>query len=204
MEPVAGIEPDVAAVRAAVADIEPPTLRSRVEAHLAGRSMGAGRLVRHAAADAGHDRPLDDRIAGVQLIYEGLVLMRSLARDPPWVDGVRNEGDLDVLIAEVLVAKGFSLLAATAAAPTAVETVRTLGRTETARRELHDGPDSRPSLEADIYELGIMAGASATSDSTCDVANVARRVADRLVEADDAEAGAFAAEWRRDRPREVD
>ena len=198
--PVFSVERDIEAVTSIVSELDPPALRARIDTYLVDRSMGAGRLVRHAAAPDTVTIPasaLDNRVVGVQLIYEGLALMRALAREPAWADGDTDTSNLDLLVAEVLVAKGFSLLAATAAAQTAVETVRTLGRTETVRRE-QDGMEAvRPSLEADVFELGVVAGQSATG-STADVETVARQVVDRLAVTDDLEARAFAIQWQRE------
>jgi len=62
-----------------------------------------------------------------------------------------------VLAADVLVARGFALLADTAASEVAVETVRSFGRTETDRNA---GRDPERSLEADVFELAAVAGAT--------------------------------------------
>ena len=185
------------AVRPAVADLGPSPLRDRIFEHLADSSMDAGRLVYHAVATADGHVPsgvLNDRVVGVQLIYEGLALIRALARDPPWDNEERAVGDLDLLVAEVLVAKGFSLLASTDAAPRAVETVRTLGRSETERL---NGTCSRTPLEADIFELGVVAGVTATEEFPLDdLHDVADRVAGRLHDTDDQVAISFAERWQ--------
>lgn len=78
--------------------------------------------------------------AGVQLIYEGLRLTRTLAHDEPWLepetaaDGdAASDGDLEILAADILVARGFYLLARTDAAGTAVRTVQSFGHDQTRR-----------------------------------------------------------------------
>ena len=193
-------ERDVAAMRAAFAKLEPPSLRERTIAHLVDQPMGAGRLVRHSAGTADGRAPqnaLQDRVVGVQLIHVGLGLIRELARDPPWEQGDGDEGNLDALVAEVLVAKGFSLLASTPAASKAVETVQSLARSETARL---NGTVTGSPLEADIFELGVQAGVSAIEAvSPEDLDGVAHRVARRLDETDDQEAIVFANRWRNTR-----
>ncbi len=118
-------------------------------------------------ADAPEDAPdgLADRAAGVQLIYEGLRLTRSLAHDDPW-SGVgddadaRDEADLDILIADILVSRGFYLLARTEAADAAVGVVRAFGTDQTVRRETDD-PSLDRNLEADVLELAAVAGVTA-------------------------------------------
>ena len=69
---------------------------------------------------------------------------------------------LSARAADVLVARGFYLLARTDAAETAVETVRAFGRDQTRRRE--PGADTVAldgSLERNVLELAITAGATA-------------------------------------------
>ena len=194
---VGDVERDVGAVRAAVAELEPPSLRDRTVEYLTDKPLGAGRLVRHAAAtEDGHvpKTALDDRVVGVQLIYSGLGLIRELAREPPWEHGDGDAGDLDVLVAEVLVAKGFSLLASTPAASKAVETVQTLARSETVRL---NGTASRMPLEADIFELGVLAGVSAVETvSPEDLDDTAHRVATRLDDTDEHDMIVLANRWR--------
>jgi hypothetical protein len=157
---------DVAAVRqaalASVEDIEPVTLRDRITDRLDHASLTPGVLTL-VAARAATDTPSDDhdgvtnRAAGVQLIYEGLALTRQLADDNPWVAGDRDAADLDILIADILVSRGFSLLAHTDAADDAVDVVRSFGHDQTVSRttgdETLDG-----ALESDICELAVSAG----------------------------------------------
>ncbi len=103
---------------------------------------------------------VEERAAGVQLIYEGLRLTRALADDPPWErDPPHTDSNIDILAADVMVARGFSLLARTEAADKAVETVQSFGRDET------DGQQGRPAaphaLETDVFELAVVAGTTA-------------------------------------------
>jgi len=152
----------------AVGDVEPARLRDRIEHHLRTSSMVPGVLtilsVRGTSdgatggATAG-DGPLLDaverRAAGVQLIYDGLRLTRQLAHEEPWTAG--ETGDLDILVADVLVARGFYLLARTEAANSAVETVRAFGHDQTLRETTED-PSLDRNLEADVIQLAVAAG----------------------------------------------
>ena len=128
-----------------------------------------------------------DRAAGVQLIYEGLRLTRSLAHAEPWaghghlddwattdVAAARSDddgktraaaaADLDVLVADILVARGFYLLARTEAAEAAVGVVRSFGQDQTVRRETGDTALDG-NLEADVFELAVVAGTTAAGGS---------------------------------------
>lgn len=156
--------------REAVADIEPPRLAERIDAILAGASMAPGALVCLLAqrVDPETDREaVAERAAGVQLIYEGLRLTRTLSQDEPWADSEeQTAANLDVLAADILVSRGFYLLATTDAAERAVETIRAFGRDQTHRRE----PDADrealdSSLERDVIALAGVAGESATDGS---------------------------------------
>jgi hypothetical protein len=169
---------EAAAVRraalAAVEDVEPDRLRDRIEDRLDAASVTPGVLTLASARAVRDDSPegLSDRAAGVQLIYEGLGLTRTLARDDPWADGepaengehddrTRRDGaDLDILIADILVSRGFYLLARTEAAGAAVAVVRAFGTDQTVRRQTgDDSPDT--DLEADVLELAVVAGTTA-------------------------------------------
>lgn len=155
----------------AVGDVEPARLRQRIEEHLDSGSMVPGALtilsvrsiadgtVATARADG---NPLLDcvgrRAAGVQLVYDGLRLTRGLANEEPWTAGEKTTADLDVLAADVLVARGFYLLSRTEAAGKAVETVQAFGHDQTVREVTAD-PTLDANLEADVIELAIVAGA---------------------------------------------
>jgi hypothetical protein len=168
------------AAREALDDIEPERLREVLFERLADASMTPAvlALVSARALDPGIDADerrasnartrSGDRIAehaaGVQLIYEGLRLTRTLAHDPPWVgtDASDVAADLDVLAADVLVSRGFYLLARTDAATRAVEVVRAFGRDQTHRRA--EGADAAAldrNLEADVFALAVVTGTSA-------------------------------------------
>jgi len=155
------------AARDALADIEPERLREVLRDRLADASMTPSVLTflsartLDAAVDTG---PLAERAAGVQLIYEGLRLTRTLARDEPWADGddIARKADLDILAADVLVSRGFYLLARTETADRAVEVVRAFGRDQTRRRD--PDADRRAldrNLEADVFALAVAAGTTA-------------------------------------------
>ncbi len=197
----------------AVRDIEPDELRAVMDDLLSGTSMVPGVLALRAAraadtADGDAALVVDveaegrlatgvgsngttpavpdhvaERAAGVQLIYEGLRLIRQLASDDPWSPtttgetttvGDSTEQNLAVLAADVLVSRGFYLLARTTAADKAVETVRNFGRDQTLARgdrsSSGDEPDrDRPGdgrrdrgLEADVLQLALIAGAAGT------------------------------------------
>ncbi|PSQ57449.1 hypothetical protein BRD18_07505, partial [Halobacteriales archaeon SW_7_71_33] len=107
-----------------------------------------------------------ERAAGVQLIYEGLRLIRRLAAEDPWtVTEETNPTDENtaVLAADVLVSRGFYLLARTPAADKAVETVRNFGRDQTIAREADSrNRDHDRNLEADVLRLALIAGTAAT------------------------------------------
>jgi|AntDeeMetagen192_2_1112575.scaffolds.fasta_scaffold05811_3 hypothetical protein len=168
---------EAAAVRraalAAVEDVEPDRLHARIEDRLDTASVTPGVLTL-ASARAVRDESVErlaERAAGVQLIYEGLGLTRTLARDDPWADADvraaengdgtgRDEADLDILIADILVSRGFYLLARTEAAEAAVAVVRAFGTDQTVRRVTgDDSPDT--DLEADVLELAVVAGTTA-------------------------------------------
>jgi len=151
------------AARAAIDDISPAALRDLIDDRLREASVAPGALTWLSARATGRtiDRSeLADRSAGVQLIYDGLDITRTLARAPPWhADEGTTRADMDILAADVLVSRGFSLLARTEAASKAVETVRSFGRDET-NRAAGDVTVDR-ALEADVFELAIVAGMTA-------------------------------------------
>ena len=160
------------AAREALADIEPPRLRDALYDRLDDASMApavfsllcARALGRQVGVDVETDA-LSERVAGVQLIYEGLRLTRTLAHDEPWKTADEEgdiDADLDMLAASVLVSRGFYLLARTDAADHAVETVRVFGRNQTRRRQA--GADTAAldrTLEESVFVLACIAGATA-------------------------------------------
>ncbi|USZ70526.1 DUF7114 family protein [Natronosalvus halobius] len=126
--------------------------------------------------------------AGVQLIYEGLRLTRALAHDEPWAETTGDSrADLEILAADILVARGFYLLARTDAADTAVRTVRRFGRDQTTRVDADetDAAVLDGNLEQDVLELAIRTGATvADADPTPELLAVATEVADATVTTD--------------------
>jgi len=184
---------EAAAVRraalAAVDDVDPERLRERIAQRIEEGSMAPGALTL-LSADAVDDSisrdGLAERAAGVQLIYEGLRLTRSLSHAEPWLGTAESDGwriaeaaavpagngkdsaaaaaDLDILVADILVARGFYLLARTEAADAAVGVVRSFGRDQTVRRETDD-PSLDGNLETDVFELAVVAGTTAAGAS---------------------------------------
>ncbi|GAB7094148.1 hypothetical protein JCM30237_13000 [Halolamina litorea] len=156
--------------RDALGEIEPEPLRETLDERLATASMAPGALTLSSARafDGRIDvRTLGELAAGVQLIYEGLSLTRQLAHEEPWASDPDSdiEADLAVVAADVLVSRGFSLLARTRAAERAVETVRTFGRDQTARETAEDPADIDRNLEADVFELATVAGVAAADET---------------------------------------
>jgi hypothetical protein len=156
----------------ALSDIDPAGLRRRAETYIDEGSTAPAvlTLVAARAVEPSIDRDaVAERAAGVQLIYEGLGLTRRLSETEPWTDPTRDsdEADLDVLVADVLVARGFYLLARTEAADRAVETVRSFGRNQTAVLEAPDVADEPPDnhLEESVFGLAAEAGATTAGEA---------------------------------------
>ncbi|WP_435196447.1 DUF7114 family protein [Natronomonas sp. EA1] len=145
----------------AVADVAPDALRADLEGHIADGSLVPGILTLLTAREAGVTADLDDRAAGVQLIYDGLRLTRRLAHDEPWTYGEDDAANMDILAADVLVARGFHLLARTEAAAAAVEVVRAFGQDQTERRTADAPEELDDRLESDVLELALIAGVTA-------------------------------------------
>lgn len=160
------------AAREALADIEPDRLHEVLDRRLVDASVTPGvlTLTSARALDAGVDLDaVAEQAAGVQLIYEGLRLTRTLAHDEPWVTETDGDisADLDILAADVLVSRGFYLLARTEAAERAVETVRAFGRDQTRRSTAETGQaELDRNLEADVFELAVVAGTTAVGATT--------------------------------------
>ena len=165
-----------AAAREAVEDIEPDRLRGVLFNRLSDAPMTPAvlTLVSARAPETSVDTDTDgiaERAAGVQLIYEGLRLTRSLAWAEPWAETADadvgdTDADLDVLAADVLVSRGFFLLARTDAAGRAVDVVRAFGRDQTlARSEGADVDAVDRSLEADVFALALVVGMTAVGVS---------------------------------------
>jgi hypothetical protein len=172
---------EVAAVRQTAFDavdaVEPAALREMIRAELETGSMVPGVLTLLSAramteipmsGPATDESPPDgirERAAGVQLIYDGLRLTRRLVHGQSWSD--HDDADMQILAADVLVARGFYLLARTKGADRAVETVRAFGRDQTVRQEMDQTDldetvktDLDRNLEADVLELAVVTGAT--------------------------------------------
>lgn len=154
----------------AVEDVYPARLRDDIVAHVDDGSLAPGTLALRCARAVDDTVDLDaigSRAAGVQLIYDGLRLTRTLSHTEPWEDlEDQTQPNLDILAADVLVSRGFYLLARTDAAGRAVETVRTFGREQTERRDADHDPTRDPTehdrtLERDVLELAALAGTTA-------------------------------------------
>lgn len=159
------------AARDALADIGPEQLREALESRIVDAAVTPGvlALVTARAVDPDVDpSAVVERAAGVQLIYEGLRLTRTVAHEEPWATAAAGgsiDADMEVLAADVLVSRGFSLLACTGAARSAVDVVRAFGRDQTVRdREGTDADDAAAldrNLEVDALELAVVAGTTA-------------------------------------------
>ncbi len=153
------------AARDAVSDVEPHRLYDFIEETLEDASMVPGVFTLESARQLESESDLeeiDHHAAGVQLIYEGLRLTRALAHDEPWTESDGDAGDLEILAADILVARGFYLLARTDAAGKAVRTVQEFGRNETRRAESdRELSDTDAALEQNVLELAALTGASA-------------------------------------------
>ena len=173
-----------AAAREVVADVEPRHLREVLYERLDEGSMAPGVLV-FLSAQAGDPTvdldTLAERSAGVQLIYEGLRLTRSIAHAEPWTETTTDEidADIDILAADVFVSRGFYLLARTEAAAAAVDTVQSFGHDQTVRgRPDADAQTLDRNLEADIFALAVRAGLTAVdADPSGDILSFAADIA---------------------------
>lgn len=148
-----------------LADIEPAPFQSRVAEAAGERPLLPGVLAVRVARtlDPGVDiEAAATRGAGVQLCYEGLELTRSVLRNRPWADD-DEEYQQDLLVAEVLVSRGFSLLATTGVVRDAIAIVQRFGRTQTNLEALGGRHDDDP-LEVDVLELAVNAGADLVLD----------------------------------------
>lgn len=191
------------AARDAVADVEPPRLHEVIADVLDDASMTPAVLTLESATAIDPSISLETiapRVAGVQLVYEGLRLTRTLAQTDPWspdgqptptsdrattdpTDGDTTTdvtADLEILAADILVARGFYLLARTDAAEKAVHTVRAFGRDQTRRDDPGvEAADVDANLERDVLELAVRTGASvANADPRPDLLAVAADLAD--------------------------
>ena len=182
---------EAAAVRRAAseatADVVPEALRETIDDHVADGSVVPGVLTLLSARIVTGEDPdgLTEQAAGVQLIYDGLRLTRHVAQSNPWAEGTPvagrspEEADMAILAADVLVSRGFYLLARTEAAEDAVAVVRAFGRDQTEREGATDDRanslDRR--LETDVLELAVTTGVTAAGGRTDDAAGLAAEFA---------------------------
>ena len=151
-----------AAFREGIGDITPDALRSRLEGVLDSASMTPGALTVLTATALEESTDLDTvsrRGAGVQMSYEGLRLSRELIDTDPWSSGDRENGDMNAIAAEVLVARGFEYLAHTGIAMDVVDAVRHFGRDQTLRETAPNPADLDRRLEAEFVRIAVRAGA---------------------------------------------
>ena len=168
---------EAAAVRRAAseatADVVPGELRETIDDHVADGSVVPGVLTLLSARAVSGDDPDDlaEQAAGVQLIYDGLRLTRRLARSNPWRADDDHDADMAVLAADVLVSRGFYLLARTEAADDAVAVVRSFGHDQTDREDADDdrAAELDRRLEVDVLELAVTVGVTA-ADGLADAA----------------------------------
>lgn len=175
-----------AAFREGIGDIVPEALRLRLEEVLESASMTPGALTVLTARTLDDDVELDvaaRRGAGIQMSYEGLRLSRVLVQTDPWVTGSRDEGDLNAIAAEVLVARGFEYLAHTGVAMDVVDAVREFGRDQTLREtvtESEQGTLDRH-LEETFVRIAVEGGADVALGTIPDpITVVARELAGEL------------------------
>lgn len=165
----------------AVADVESEPLGDEIGRIVDRASMTPGALTILTARTvdvSGRDGGARDRAAaaatraaGVQLSYEGLRLTRQLVReDERWNEDDPLESNLALLVAEVMVSRGFFHLARTPVAPRAIEIVRRFSRNQLLEREFDAEPaELGPSLEEDVIELAVRAGATIGSEEVSPV-----------------------------------
>lgn len=190
------------ATREAVCDIEPDRLRADIQARVEEMPATPGVLTLLSARTAPRTDPPDgiaELAAGIQLVYEGLRLTRDLAHDEPWARGEREQGDLDIVLADVLVSRGFFLLARTEAAQSAVSMVQAFGRDQTYRVRGREPPTAEFDLDVDVLELAVLTGQAAAGQP---LPSNARTFATEMVDDHDGQlppVGAVLAESTHDR-----
>lgn len=160
---------DAARVRSdairSVQDVTPLPLLERLERHLEEAPLTPGLVAVASGRLHDSDRVDDDLVdaaAAVQQIYVGLDITRGLIDAEPWRHGDdRSEGaDLEIITADVFVARGMARLASTPVAGAAVDTVREFGQFEADRRAPEPSTHARR-LEASVLELAVRAGGAA-------------------------------------------
>lgn len=182
--------------RRELAEIEPARLREHLTGQLADGSMVPGALtlqvgqtVGTATASPAAGPSVQRRAAGVQLVSVGLTRTRALVTDADWEQRrpERTDTELELIAADVAVARGTQLLARTAAADRVVAVIRQFGRDQTSSAESSDSGStadraaegqnqtrnrsqsqtrSEGSLERQLLELAVVAGGSVGQAST--------------------------------------
>jgi len=153
------------ALEQALEDIEPAPFHSRVAAAVGERPLLPGVLAVRVARTIDPTADIQTaatRGAGVQLCYEGLELTRSVLRNRAWEDREDTHRE-NLLVAEVLVSRGFNLLARTGVVTDAVAIVQRFGRTQTDLDELGCRHAAEP-LEVDVLELAVNTGVDLVTD----------------------------------------
>lgn len=155
------------ALNGSLDDLEPPPFYDRVTTVVGDTPYTPGVLtIRTARAiDPGADvEAAAARGAGVQLCYEGLELTRSILRSRPWENGEDPDDYYqDLVVAEVLVSRGFYNLAETGIVNDAVDIVKRFGRTQTTADQLGSRDPDEP-LEVDVLALAVNVGADLVMD----------------------------------------
>lgn len=151
------------AARDAVRDIEPGRLQADIVERLDAMSQTPGvlTLVSARALDGDPADGVLELAAGVQLVYEGLRLTEHLAADEPWTRGEYEEGDLAIIVADVLVSRGFFLLARTEASQSAISMVQAFGRDQSYRVRGEEPASPDFDLQIDVLKLAILTGQAA-------------------------------------------
>jgi len=163
------------AARDALADVRPEQLREALESRIADAAVTPGVLALVTARAVDPDvepSAVVERAAGVQLIYEGLRLTRTVAHEEPWATAAAAGGsidaDMDVLAADVLVSRG--ILASGLYRCRAIRCRRgaRLRRDQTVRDREGTDADAAAALdrnlEVDALELAVVAGTTAVGD----------------------------------------
>lgn len=152
-----------------LAAIEPDELAEELQDIVKAASMVPGVVtIRTAERLGGHPAggSAIDRAVGVQLSYEGLRLTRELIRDEErYAVEEPTDSYLALVAGEVLVSRGFGELAETPVAGGAIDIVQRFSHNQTLdyREDATPGTAGR-SLEYDVVELSVAAGATAVLD----------------------------------------
>jgi hypothetical protein len=173
------------ATEEAIQDVVPGRLQADILDRVDAMPAAPGVLTLLSARTPRTDPPdgVVELAAGIQLVYEGLRLTRQLAHEEPWARGDREAGDLAIVAADVLVARGFFLLARTEAAQAAVSMLQAFGHDQSYRVRNEEPPATAPDfdLDVDVLELAVLTG-QAAADQPLPDEREARAFAQRLVD----------------------